>query len=537
MKLYSVQIPSYPGDIAGSFERLEQALMRAAQAHADLVLVSNNMFAGPHQRNFVRIPEYRDALMRALEKLVSEAYPPCLMKLPVCESQGFDALSCNFFLLSARGVTPIKKSIQILDEIFYIRESFEFEDEISQEHAHLLVLADERFCYEKEPMLQELSAAKALLSHNTFASISYLNSVGAYDEYIYAGESFVLSASGKLVHKHLDFSGQELLLDFEKLKPHGAGEVCKAEEAEKAEGAGGAANKSKSFHLLFEALAHSIKSYVRSNKLPGVLIGLSGGLDSALVATIATYALGPDKVLAFTLPGPYSSDQSLQDAYKLAKNLGIQLEEKAINSALKTFSQELSYEEESLAEQNLQARLRSVYLMFFSNQSAYIVLNTGNKSEAAMGYSTLYGDTIGAFSPLKDVYKSDVFRLARIAGDFFGGINPIPQTVIEKAPSAELAHKQDDESSLGASYEVIDAILHCYHKHTSLEVEELKRVGQELQIDIEKVQAIVNRLLANSFKRKQEPLGPLVSSEALDTKLSLPISHRFRYEVHKECEL
>lgn len=241
-----------------------------------------------------------------------------------------------------------------------------------------------------------------------------------------------------------------------------------------------------------------------------VLIGLSGGLDSSLVATMAVDGLGADHVHGLLMPGPFSSDHSVIDAEHLACNLGIKASILSIDEVYEAFARSLSVilgeALSGLASENTQARCRMVYLMALSNACGWMVLNTGNRSEAAMGYSTLYGDTVGAFAPLGALYKTDVFALARwrdVQDREQGEREPIPQHVLEKAPSAELSEGQRDEEALGMDYAMLDRILSGILDE-GLTIEQLVARG----IDEEKIEAVMARYRGSAFKRSFEPPYP-----------------------------
>ncbi len=261
--------------------------------------------------------------------------------------------------------------------------------------------------------------------------------------------------------------------------------------------------------LLWKALTLSVRDYVRKCGFSDVIVGLSGGIDSSVVAALAVDALGPEHVLGILMPGPYSSDSSVADATALAENLGIATRTVSIaglyDKAAALFSEALGAPFEGVAAENLQARLRGTTLMSLANARGALVLNTGNKSESGMGYSTLYGDTVGAFAPLADVYKGRVYDLARWRNA--GSIGPaIPENVLVKAPSAELSAGQTDEGSFGVSYPDIDQIL-TMHVERGMSAADIVGTG----IDAASVQRVLDACRVAEFKRRQEPMGPVVS--------------------------
>ncbi len=264
---------------------------------------------------------------------------------------------------------------------------------------------------------------------------------------------------------------------------------------------------------MYEACAHALRDFVRGAGFGDVVIGLSGGIDSAVVAVMAVDALGADHVHGVLLPGPYSSDHSVADALDLAERLGIEAPIVSITEAYEAFAKALAPACEGglsgLAAENTQARCRMVAIMALSNAYGWMMLNTGNKSEAMMGYSTLYGDTAGAFAPMGGLYKTDVFACARwrnAHAEQAGLTAPIPENIINKPPSAELAPDQEDERSLGIDYPTLDAIL----------IEAMERgvdaqgVSERLNLPLDQVERVLTRADSYAFKRALEPPYPQV---------------------------
>lgn len=254
----------------------------------------------------------------------------------------------------------------------------------------------------------------------------------------------------------------------------------------------------------------SLREFVGAAGFGDVVIGISGGIDSALVATMAVDALDSSHVHGVMLPGPFSNASSMVDAEELAQNLGIELITIPINEVFEKISQEFFASTEcelgGIAAENTQARCRMVFLMALSNSFGWLMLNTGNKSEAAMGYSTLYGDTAGAFAPIGGIYKTDVFALANwrnenaCAGKV---IAPIPQSIIDKPPSAELSPGQTDEASLGITYEALDRILICANEHGE-PIDAIEARG----FDRRQIEDVLGRYRRFGFKRELEPPYP-----------------------------
>jgi NAD+ synthase (glutamine-hydrolysing) len=274
---------------------------------------------------------------------------------------------------------------------------------------------------------------------------------------------------------------------------------------------------------IWNAIVVGLRDYVIKNGFSQVLIGLSGGIDSALVAALACDALGPELVHGVAMPSKYSSTHSIEDAQELASNTGLRLRTVSIESMVDAYMGELTLT--GLAEENLQARVRGTTLMAISNQENMLVLATGNKSELACGYSTLYGDAVGGYAPIKDIYKVDVWALSRWrneAARVAGEKPPIPVRSIEKEPSAELRPDQKDSDSL-PEYEVLDEVLRNYvdedHGHN-----ELIAMGFDPAL-VKRVIAMVDRA---EYKRRQYPPGPKVSQRAFGKDRRLPMTSHWR---------
>jgi NAD+ synthase (glutamine-hydrolysing) len=276
---------------------------------------------------------------------------------------------------------------------------------------------------------------------------------------------------------------------------------------------------------VYRALVLGLGDYVRKNGFREVVIGLSGGVDSALTATLAADALGPDAVWTVALPSPYSSPESLQDATEVATRLGIRLDEIRIDDVFKSYlsvlDEAFAGTEDNVAEENLQARIRGNILMALSNKFGSLVLATGNKSEMAAGYSTLYGDMAGGFAPIKDVPKTLVYELVawRNAQSDPG---PIPDGVVKKAPSAELRPGQKDSDTL-PPYEVLDPVLEDYVEEDR-SPEEMIDAGADPDL-VWKVVALVDQA---EYKRRQAPPGVKITPKAFGRDRRIPITNRYR---------
>src|SRR5680860_413582 len=277
---------------------------------------------------------------------------------------------------------------------------------------------------------------------------------------------------------------------------------------------------------LHSALVLGLRDYVEKNGFPGVVLGLSGGIDSALVACIAVDALGPSRVHGVMMPSRYSSAETRSDADRLAGILGVECVELPIESIFETFltTLEVSFQslEDDLTEENLQARIRGDLLMALSNKFGWLLLATGNKSEAGVGYATLYGDLAGGYAVLSDVLKTDVYRLAEFLNDRAAeGEGPIPRSILQRPPSAELRADQTDQDSL-PDYDTLDKVIR-------LLVEERRTVPEIVESGIAErtVREVAAMLAKSEFKRRQAPLGTRVSKAAFGVDRFLPVTNRF----------
>ena len=336
----------------------------------------------------------------------------------------------------------------------------------------------------------------------------YANMVGGQDELVFDGASFVLGRNGGLTHQLPWFEealGIVSLVDGEP-QPDERIEPLAA-EAE-----------------VYRALTLGVRDYVNKNGFPGVLLGLSGGIDSALTLAVAVDALGPDRVRAVMMPSQYTAGMSREDARAEAEALKVRYTEIAIRPIFDAFRAALASEfkglPEDTTEENLQSRIRGTLLMALSNKTGAIVLTTGNKSEMGTGYATLYGDMAGGFGVLKDINKMMVYRLA----NYRNGLSPvIPQRVIERAPSAELRPDQTDQDSL-PPYEVLDAIMEAYVENDASPDEIVER-----GYSAGDVKRVVNLIRVSEYKRRQAPIGIRITSRGFGKDWRYPITNKYRH--------
>jgi NAD+ synthase (glutamine-hydrolysing) len=373
---------------------------------------------------------------------------------------------------------------------------------------------------EREAMLSARAAAYGL-------PLVYVNLVGGQDELVFDGQSMVFTQDGSVLYRAAQFEEEMFWVDVPLPEEGKSGvEAVAVSRGDLLEGdpepPPQAHEPFEAEEEIYRALCLGLADYVHKNGFTDAVIGLSGGIDSALTAAIAADALGPANVRGITMPGPYSSPGSVEDSRVLAANLGIRFDEIPIGPPFDGFRQALAdvFEgtEPDVTEENLQARVRGTILMALSNKHGGIVLATGNKSELSVGYATLYGDMVGGFAVLKDVFKTTVYRLAEWRNR---GGEVIPTSTLEKAPSAELRPDQMDTDSL-PPYDVLDPILEAYVEADRKPVS-IVAAGR----DPETVQRVVAMVDRNEYKRRQAAPGVRISTKALGRDRRLPITNGF----------
>jgi NAD+ synthase (glutamine-hydrolysing) len=366
------------------------------------------------------------------------------------------------------------------------------------------------------------------------ASIVYVNAVGGQDELVFDGGSLVVDPTGEVVARLSQFEETFAVVDVPvgvagKTRHPSVRRVPFQLRSSSADAVADVAEPLDPPEEVYRALCLSLSDYARKNGFDKVVVGLSGGIDSSLTATIAADSLGPDNVLGVAMPSEFSSSHSIEDAKALAANLGIESLEIPIGPTLRVYLSALQdafgKTEGGLAEENLQARIRGNLLMAISNRYGHLVIATGNKSEMACGYATLYGDMAGGFALLKDVLKTEVYELARYRNSIS---EVIPGNVLTKAPSAELRPGQKDSDAL-PPYEVLDPIIESYVE-LDQGVAEMVAAGHD-EATVRKVVALVDRA---EYKRRQAPPGPKVTTKAFGRDRRLPITNLWREALEEE---
>ena len=358
--------------------------------------------------------------------------------------------------------------------------------------------------FERSKTDTRLGLVSGLASKQSTA-VAYVNLVGGQDDLVFDGNSFLIDAGGKEITRAKQFDTDLLVVEIESknsIKPVTESTKTQTDLAQ-----------------IWNALVLGVRDYVRKNGFKSVVLGLSGGIDSAVCAAVAVDAIGSKNVFGVSLPSKYSSDHSLSDAALLAKNTGLIHSTEPIETYVEQFVEKLKLQ--GLAAENLQARIRAVVLMAKSNTDGHLLLSTGNKTELAVGYSTIYGDAAGGYAPIKDVEKTLVWDLARYRNELAtkqGNTPPIPEASISKPPSAELRPDQLDQDSL-PDYAVLDRILEL---HIEQRMSESEIIAQGL--DATTVESVIRLVSASEWKRRQSAIGPRITKLAFGRERRLPIT-------------
>jgi NAD+ synthase (glutamine-hydrolysing) len=537
------QIDTTVGDLDGNVGKMAEWAERASSAGADVVCFPELAVTGYPPEDLVLRPEFVDDNLEALAELARRTAGGCAVLTGFVDrsERGLHNAAAllekgevvaryrkiklpNYGVFDERryfdaGRTPVSARIAGAELGLSVCEDAWMPGPPFDEYARIkakVVLNINASPYHRGKVDERLDvcAARAL---ETGSWIVYVNAVGGQDELVFDGGSMVVSPDGALMHRATMFTEDLLIVELQEIRGHKTWTVAGGpERAPWPEGP----------EQVYRALALGLRDYVRKNGFREVVLGLSGGIDSALVATLAADALGAGAVRALAMPSPYSSPESLEDAQEVSRRLGIRLDavpiEDVFRSYLSTLAPLFEGTEPGVAEENIQARIRGNLLMALSNKFGGLVLATGNKSEYAVGYSTLYGDMAGGFAPIKDVPKTLVYELARWRNARDGGEPPIPERVIDKPPSAELRPDQKDTDSL-PPYDVLDPIVEAYVEEDR-GPEELVAAGFDRAL-VERVVSMIDRA---EYKRRQAPPGVKITPRAFGRDRRMPITDRYR---------
>ena len=534
MRIALAQIDPTVGDIPGNTALIVDALAAGARSGADLTLLPEMAVTGYPPEDLLGKEHFVTANIEALDRIAKAGDRAALVGFVDRDAQGlYNAAALieagriqyvyrkrrlpNYGVFDERRYFVAGESDGLFDlgdvrVALTVCEDVWTEDIPSQCAAGgaklLLNISASPFYAGKHDEREEMLAARA---RDNGMWLAYCNLVGGQDELVFDGRSVVFSPSGEVVARAEAFGADLLVVDVDFEGTGGAavtpGRIAESPRAE-AE--------------IHSALVLGLRDYVHKNGFSDVTLGLSGGIDSALVAAVAADALGPAHVHGVLMPGPYSSAGSVDDSLALASALGIEAIELPIGPAFKalleTLEQPFAGRAPDIAEENLQARVRGTLLMALSNKLGWLVLATGNKSELSVGYSTLYGDMVGGFAPIRDVLKTRVYELARWRNRD-GEV--IPAATIDKPPSAELRPDQVDQDSL-PPYDVLDAVLAAYVER-DMSVDAIVAAGHDRDL-VERVARMVD---AAEYKRRQGPLGVKITPKAFGRDRRMPVTNRF----------
>ncbi|MFA5040098.1 MAG: NAD+ synthase, partial [Bdellovibrionales bacterium] len=511
------------GDISGNSSKLREAREEAAEIGAHLLVTSELYLSGYPTEDLVLKPSFQDSLHTAIERLAHETAdggPAILLGTPWQE----DGILYNAVLLldngkiagksfkhdlpnygpfdekrlfcAAKPSSPlsfrgIKLGVMICEDMW----TSAYASHLKKHGAKILIVPNgSPFETGKTEARHKLAAERI---KETGLPLVYVNQVGGQDELVFDGSSFALNAKGKTVLTLPSWEEKIEVIEFDKSN------ISSDRETEPKQ-----PDRTAS---IYYALMTGLRDYVNKNGAPGVVLGLSGGVDSSLVATIAVDALGPSRVWGVMLPSPYTSKESTEDAESLAKILDCKLDTIAITEAMKVFDialvPVLRERLQGVPQENIQARCRGLILMALSNSTGYMVLSTGNKSELSVGYATLYGDMCGGFTVLKDVYKTEVYNAARWRNTHkpASALGPdgviFSESVLTKAPTAELHPNQKDQDSL-PPYDILDGILECLVEQ-DLGMSDIVKRGFD-PMTTARVWALLDKA---EYKRRQAPPG------------------------------
>jgi len=545
MSVALAQLNPHLGDVSANCQKLLQMRERAAAKGADIILTPEMFLAGYPADDLVLRADFMDRIEAAISRLAkatADGGPAIIVGAP-CRDK--DVLYNSAFILDGGKIVARRDKVNLPNYgVFDDKRHFtpgQLQGPVLLRGMRLGIAVCEDIWF---PDLCEMlgeTGAEIILSLNaspfenaktdmrmmhavsrmteTGLPFVYVNMVGGQDELVFDGSSFALNLGGKIASQMPSFSEGLSLLEVRSQSGtcHLTGQISRPAAAEED---------------VWRALTLGVRDYVEKNGFPGVILGLSGGVDSAIVAVLAVDALGPERVRVVMMPSDYTADISLADAEELADNLGLTLETIALRAGMDAFDSmlEASLEgtEMDVTEENIQSRLRGMILMALSNKFGNMVLATGNKSEYAAGYSTLYGDMCGGFAPIKDVWKTEIFKLCEWRNTALprGVLGPdgevIPRRIITRPPSAELRPDQQDTDSL-PPYDILDAILIALTEAMA-DTDTIVSRGYERET-VERVSAMLFR---TEYKRFQAAPGPKVTPRAFGRDRRLPLTSGFK---------
>jgi NAD+ synthase len=546
LNLALAQVNPIVGDIAGNLELVRAARREAAAQGADLVVYPELVITGYPPEDLVLKPRLQQVVAAALARLAEDTAdggPALLVGTPividdklhnaaVLLDQGKQAAVRLKYDLPNYGVFDEKRvfapgplpgpinfrGVRLGAMVCEDMWTPDVTECLQESGAELLVVINGS-PYEGAKSDERLGLAGARVIESKLPLI-YVNQIGGQDELVFDGTSFVLNADASLAVLMAGWRSQVVTTRWER---DAAGKFACVDRTREPTIEG--------LEAIYHALTLGLRDYVTKNRFPGVILGLSGGIDSALCAAVAVDALGADKVRAVMMPSPYTSRDSLEDAAEVARLLGIRLDEISIGPAMAAFGDMLkplfAGRDADITEENIQSRSRGLTLMALSNKFGHMVLSTGNKSEMSVGYATLYGDMCGGYAVIKDVYKTTVFELCRWRNQHqpHGARGPagrvMPERVITKPPSAELKPDQTDQDTL-PPYDQLDGILACLIEK-ELGIAEIVAQGHD-RATVERVWRMLDRA---EYKRRQAPPGVKITRRSFGRERRYPITNAF----------
>ncbi len=569
LRLALSQINFIVGDIEGNTEKIKKAIRESLKHQCDIIAFPELAVTGYPPEDLLFKPSFIEKNLKAIQEIAKESKN--IISIVGFVDKQEDIYNAAAVLLNGKIMAKYHKNYLpnygVFDEVRYFQRGNEITILNIEGYKVGLSICEDIWYPENPINIQAIEGAELIININASpyhigktvereellkvrardncVSIAYVNLVGGQDELVFDGNSIVVNPDGSFLAKAAAFEEdllicdieldsifrlqlkdqrlrnlrsiykreeivKEIFLDYkikEKLEPISQRIVLDITETEE----------------VYKALVLGVKDYIHKNGFEKVVIGLSGGIDSSLTATIAVDALGKENVKGVLMPSQFTSKESIEDALELAKNLGIETFTFPIDDLFDKYMKELNPVFEGLgwstAEENLQARIRGNLLMALSNKFGWIVLATGNKSEMSVGYATLYGDMVGGFAVLKDVYKTKVYELAEYRNSIS---KVIPDRVIKKPPSAELRPNQTDEEEL-LPYPILDEIIKLYVED-DLPVHDIVRLG----FDKNSVERIIKMIDRNEYKRRQAPVGIRITKRAFGKDRRMPITNKFK---------
>ena len=530
-----IQANPIVGDIQGNLNLAISAIEDIASKETpDIFLLTEMFITGYPPEDLILRDDLLDQSYEAVQKL-TEIKPESFIVIGYPKKEGESIYNCAGVLRNHSIITEYKKqelpNYEVFDEKrYFVSGSSPGIFEVNGLRVALSVCED--IWHEKVVKQAQENGANLMLNINASPfhlrkiedrkrlisghsakyklPIIYANQVGGQDELVFDGTSMAMDGNGKQVLQLDKFKSDSRIISFVEND-----DVLITEDEM-------VIPEDNELEEVYQALVIGAKDYIEKNKFPGVIIGSSGGIDSALTAVIAADAIGPDKVRTYMMPFKFTSDMSVEDAQKLAENLGLQHSVIPIGDIYDSFNKGLEKEfkgkEKDITEENLQSRCRGVILMALSNKSGDLVLTTGNKSETAVGYSTLYGDTAGGFGVLKDVPKTMVYELSRYRNTIS---KVIPERIIERPPTAELAPDQKDTDSL-PDYDILDKIIELY-----VEQDKSKEEIESLGVGNDVIERVLRLIDISEYKRRHAPLGVKITSRGFGKDRRYPITNKF----------